>query len=169
MLPERVVPAGIGGIGNGEHPIRGYSAAPETESPTFFHPYIAPVTVCRFLDHLDINSGLGSAFFVKHGSVHRSGKGGVGGVQLKCSAFEPGLFQMKLGLVRVEFSLGQFRGIKALILSNRMVVAHCSVTTQNSFHHLLTVHGVFQRQSGIIVVPRFNGCNHRYRIVLCAV
>ena len=76
---------------------------------------------------------------------------------------------MKLGFVRIKRSLGQFRGKKALISSNGMVIAHIPVTTQNRFYYLLTVHGVLQSQPHIIVIIRFYGGQHGDRIMLCTI
>ena len=160
MFPFGIVPAGIGRVGDGEHPVRRRPAAPVALDPSLLYPDIFPVAVIRLSDDLNLNTGLGCRFFDKNRGVYGSRKRGIGGMKLEGAAQFSGLLQMELGLFRIVLSLGQFGSIVLVIPRDRVVVAHVAVTPKNRFHHLLTVDDVFESQPDIVVVIGFDGGQH---------
>ena len=78
LLPERVVPGGIRGIGRGHHPVDGRAAAPVGGNEGLLQPDIVPVAVIRLPDDVDVDvAGLGM-LLPQDGGVDGAREGGIG-------------------------------------------------------------------------------------------
>ena len=137
----------------------------ETDDTNNFILTCQAATVCQILDvylieedadggdDIDINTSLGSVLLHENRRVDRAGEGRVGRRDVDLQTFKPGLFQMKLGLVRIIAALLHL-GVERHRGSDRVVVPQCPVPLEDLRQELLAIYGVFEREPDVVVVER---------------